>query len=244
MSLFKLCVANLVTLLWVVVPAVMGANIIPQPSYVQEKQGTFDLAHNNNILYAGKHPEVNQIIDNFMEQVLGDYGLRLQANKSKKAGILLQDKKSLNEEAYELSVVANKVVIKASAPAGFFYALRTVNQLILADKNHTLLPCILVKDAPRFSYRGFLIDAGRYYLPLKDVKKAIDLAANYKLNRFHWHLTDDQGWRLEIKNIRVLPKKALYVLIRLLAPGINIILVIMMEKNIQDTIRKMKFVIL
>ena len=101
MSLFKLCVANLVTLFWVVVPAVMGANIIPQPSYVQEKQGTFDLAHNNNILYAGKHPEVNQIIDNFMEQVLGDYGLRLQANKSKKAGILLQDKKSLNEEAYE-----------------------------------------------------------------------------------------------------------------------------------------------
>lgn len=199
MSLFKLCVANLVTLFWVVVPAVMGANIIPQPSYVQEKQGTFDLAHNNNILYAGKHPEVNQIIDNFMEQVLGDYGLRLQANKSKKAGILLQDKKSLNEEAYELSVVANKVVIKASAPAGFFYALRTVNQLILADKNHTLLPCILVKDAPRFSYRGFLIDAGRYYLPLKDVKKAIDLAANYKLNRFHWHLTDDQGWRIEIK---------------------------------------------
>ena len=99
MSLFKLCVANLVTLFWVVVPAVMGANIIPQPSYVQEKQGTFDLAHNNNILYAGKHPEVNQIIDNFMEQVLGDYGLRLQANKSKKAGILLQDKKSLNEEA-------------------------------------------------------------------------------------------------------------------------------------------------
>ena len=199
MSLFKLCVANLVALFWVVVPAVMGANIIPQPSYVQEKQGTFDLAHNNNILYAGKHPGVNQIIDNFMEQVLGDYGLRLQANKSKKAGILLQDKKSLNEEAYELSVVTNKVVIKASAPAGFFYALRTVNQLILADKNHTLLPCILVKDAPRFSYRGFLIDAGRYYLPLKDVKKAIDLAANYKLNRFHWHLTDDQGWRLEIK---------------------------------------------
>ena len=207
MNLFKLCVANLVALFGVVVPTAMGANIIPQPSYIQEKQGTFDLAHNNNILYAGKHPEVNQIIDNFMEQVLGDYGLSLQANKSKKAGILLQDKKSLGEEAYELSVAANKVVIKASAPAGFFYALRTVNQLVLADENHTSLPCILVKDAPRFSYRGFLIDAGRYYLPLKDVKKAIDLAANYKLNRFHWHLTDDQGWRLEIKKYPRLTEK-------------------------------------
>ena len=69
--------------------------------------------------------------------------LSLQTNKSKKAGILLQDKKSLGEEAYELSVAANKVVIKASTPAGFFYALRTVNQLILADENHTSLPCIL-----------------------------------------------------------------------------------------------------
>lgn len=207
MNLFRLCVANLVALFWVVIPTAMGANIIPQPSYIQEKQGTFDLAHNNNILYVGKQPEVNQIIDNFMEQMLGDYGLSLQTNKSKKAGILLQDKKSLGEEAYELSVAANKVVIKASTPAGFFYALRTVNQLILADENHTSLPCILVKDAPRFSYRGFLIDAGRYYLPLKDVKKAIDLAANYKLNRFHWHLTDDQGWRLEIKKYPRLTEK-------------------------------------
>ena len=207
MNLFRLCVANLVALFWVVIPTAMGANIIPQPSYIQEKQGTFDLAHNNNILYVGKQPEVNQIIDNFMEQMLGDYGLSLQTNKSKKAGILLQDKKSLGEEAYELSVAANKVVIKASTAAGFFYALRTVNQLILADENHTSLPCILVKDAPRFSYRGFLIDAGRYYLPLKDVKKAIDLAANYKLNRFHWHLTDDQGWRLEIKKYPRLTEK-------------------------------------
>ena len=85
MNLFRLCVANLVALFWVVIPTAMGANIIPQPSYIQEKQGTFDLAHNNNILYVGKQPEVNQIIDNFMEQMLGDYGLSLQTNKSKKS---------------------------------------------------------------------------------------------------------------------------------------------------------------
>lgn len=199
MDLFKLYVVKLVVLFLLVAPVAMGANIIPQPSYVQERQGTFDITHNNNILYVGKQPEVAKIITGFMEQVMGDYGLSLRTDKAQKTGILLQDKKSLGEEAYELSVTANKVVIKASAPAGFFYALRTVSQLILADENHTSLPCILVKDAPRFSYRGFLIDAGRYYLPLKDVKKAIDLAANYKLNRFHWHLTDDQGWRLEIK---------------------------------------------
>lgn len=199
MNSCRLCIANLVMLFLLVAVTARGADIIPQPSYVQEKQGRFDLTHKSNILYSGRQQEVNGVITGFIEQVRQDYGLNLQADKSKKADIILQEKNSLDKEAYELSVTSGKVLIKASAPAGFFYALRTMNQLILADGNHTSVPCILVKDAPRFSYRGFLIDAGRYYLPLADVKKAIDLAANYKLNRFHWHLTDDQGWRLEIK---------------------------------------------
>lgn len=199
MNSFRLRIANLILLLLLVGTAAKSANIIPQPAYVQEKQGTFNIAYKGNILYAGKQQEVNTIINTFIEQVSQDYGLNLQADKSKKADILLQEKKSLGKEAYELSVTSGKTTIHASTPAGFFYALRTLNQLILSDNSHTSIPCILVKDAPRFSYRGFLVDAGRYYLPLADVKKAIDLAANYKLNRFHWHLTDDQGWRLEIK---------------------------------------------
>lgn len=199
MNSFRLRIANLILLLLLVGTVARSANIIPQPAYVQEKQGTFNIAHKGNILYAGKQQEVNTIINTFIEQVSQDYGLNLQADKSKKADILLQEKKSLGKEAYELSVTSGKMTIYASTPAGFFYALRTLNQLILSDSSYTSIPCILVKDTPRFSYRGFLIDAGRYYLPLADVKKAIDLAANYKLNRFHWHLTDDQGWRLEIK---------------------------------------------
>lgn len=199
MNLFKLRIANFILLFLLAGTVAKGTNIIPQPAYVQEKQGTFNIAHKGNILYSGKQQEVNTIIKTFIEQVSQDYELNLQTDKSKKADILLLEKKSLGKEAYELSVTSGRITINASTQAGFFYGLRTLNQLILSDSSHTSIPCILVKDTPRFSYRGFLIDAGRYYLPLADVKKAIDLAANYKLNRFHWHLTDDQGWRLEIK---------------------------------------------
>ena len=110
MNLFRLCVANLVALFWVVIPTAIGCQYYTSAFlYTREAKVTFDLAHNNNILYAGKQPEVNQIIDNFMEQMmLGDYGLSLQTNKSKKAGILLQDKKSLGEEAYELLLLPIK----------------------------------------------------------------------------------------------------------------------------------------
>ncbi|WP_300701370.1 family 20 glycosylhydrolase [Bacteroides sp.] len=199
MNSFRLTIANFILLFLLAGAAAKGANIIPQPAYVQEKQGTFNFAHKGNILYSGKQQEVNNIIKTFIEQVSQDYELNLRTDKSNKADILLQEKKSLGKEAYELSVTSGRITINASTPAGFFYGLRTLNQLILSNSSHTSIPCILVKDTPRFSYRGFLIDAGRYYLPLADVKKAIDLAANYKLNRFHWHLTDDQGWRLEIK---------------------------------------------
>lgn len=199
MNLLRKNIVGLVVLFLLVTTVARGANIIPQPAFVQEKQGRFEFTSGSNIGYSGKLQGVDAVVAGFIEQVKQDYDLTLQADKGKKANILLQEKKSLGEEAYELSVTDGKVVVKASAPAGFFYAFRTINQLLLADDNHISIPCMLVKDAPRFSHRGFLIDAGRYYLPVEDVKKAIDLAANYKLNRFHWHLTDDQGWRLEIK---------------------------------------------
>lgn len=193
-----LCIVSFI-LLFSFGTAVKAVNIIPQPSYVQEKQGSFNISQKNHILYLGKNQEVQGIIDRFMIQMDQDYGLVLHNDKKQKADIILQDKKSLGYEDYELTITTDKVSIKASNPAGFFYALCSINQLILADDNHIDIPCMIVKDTPRFSHRGFLIDAGRYYFPAENVKKAIDLAANYKLNRFHWHLTDDQGWRLEIK---------------------------------------------
>ena len=188
-------------------PVAMSTNIIPQPSSVQEMKGEFDMTLCVGIDYTGKLAEVNGLIERFIKQMSDEYGLSLKNAKGQKRQIRLQDKSDLGAEAYELLISTQKITIKASSIAGFFYAFRTIGQLLLASESHASLPCMKVKDKPRFPYRGFLIDAGRYYMPLDDVKKIIDVAANYKLNRFHWHLTDDQGWRLEIKKYPLLTEK-------------------------------------
>ena len=99
-------------------------------------------------------------------------------------------------EGYTLTVTRNRVKIVASDKAGLFYAKQTLNQLVQPDGK---VPCVKIVDYPRFPYRGFHIDPCRHFLPVEEVKKQIDIMAGYKLNRMHWHLTDDQGWRIEIK---------------------------------------------
>ena len=103
--------------------------------------------------------------------------------------------KSIPSEGYELHVLKRKIVVRSSDDAGRFYALQTLSQLSSASVMH----CGVVKDAPRFSWRGFMLDEARHFHGKEKVKELLDLMARYKLNRFHWHLADDQGWRVEIK---------------------------------------------
>lgn len=111
-------------------------------------------------------------------------------------------------EGYSLTVSSKGVDIQASSAAGAFYALQTVKQLmganVLAGKPGTpgaayALPAGTINDRPRFEYRGFMLDVSRHFFSAEEIKKMLDLMAVYKLNRFHWHLTDDQGWRLPVK---------------------------------------------
>lgn len=123
------------------------------------------------------------------------------------AGIHLRLQSSLPAEGYRLEVSPSQVIIHASAPAGAFYALETVKQLLppavyrRAPVPGTVwaIPAVSIEDAPRFSWRGAHLDGARHFMPKEFVRKYIDLLARHKLNRFHWHLTDDQGWRLEVK---------------------------------------------
>ena len=101
----------------------------------------------------------------------------------------------LPAEAYELQIRKNKVVILASDEAGRFYALQTLKQLADAD----IMYCGVIKDEPRYEWRGFMLDEARHFFGMEKVKEVLDLMARYKLNRFHWHLSDNQGWRIEIK---------------------------------------------
>ena len=99
-------------------------------------------------------------------------------------------------EGYTLSVTRKGVKIVASDNAGIFYAKQTLAQLVQPDGS---IPCVEIKDWPRFAYRGFHVDPCRHFMPVEEVKKHIDILASYKINRMHWHLTEDQGWRIEIK---------------------------------------------
>lgn len=107
---------------------------------------------------------------------------------------------SSNKEAYSLSIDKKGVTITASDFAGVFYGVQTLSQLLEYDSRDTkTLPYIQIDDEPRFAYRGFMLDVSRHFFPIDFLKKQIDLMAHYKLNTFHWHLTDGPGWRLEIK---------------------------------------------
>jgi hexosaminidase len=115
---------------------------------------------------------------------------------------------TLGDEGYRLDVKPSVVTITANAPAGAFYATQTIRQLLspdiyraapVAPQRTWTMPAVRIVDRPRFGYRGMHLDVARHFMPKEFVKKYIDLLALHKMNRFHWHLTDDQGWRLEIK---------------------------------------------
>ena len=113
----------------------------------------------------------------------------------------------MEKEAYKLSVTPQLIKITASAPNGFYYGLQTLYQLLPVDvyckerarNAEWSVPCVEIEDAPTFRYRGAMLDVCRHFASIDYIKKFIDVLAAHKMNTFHWHLTDDQGWRIEIK---------------------------------------------
>lgn len=115
--------------------------------------------------------------------------------------LVLDSSSDIGEEGYVLSTKQDGIIIRAKTEAGLFYALQTLTQLVSysEDKQYLKLPLLDIEDAPRFGYRGLSLDVCRHFFPVSFVKNYIDLMSRYKLNTLHWHLTDDQGWRIEIK---------------------------------------------
>ena len=111
------------------------------------------------------------------------------------ASVTVVNKPELPDEAYELKIENGAAKIAASSKAGVFYAAATLSQL----RQSGAVGDMLIRDEPAYPYRGFLIDSCRHFYGVNELKRVIDAAARFKLNRFHWHLTDDQGWRIEIK---------------------------------------------
>lgn len=195
------------------VSAAQQHSIIPKPATINFSTGNFIINEKTKITYAGKDTEVVKIIKQFQSQFKIVSGRELQnTRKSKKnyKSVIVFDQTSATnfpDEQYRLNITADRITLTAKTGAGFFYALQTLYQLFpsdiygkkLAENIKWTIPCAYIEDKPRFSYRGLHLDVCRHFFPVEDIKKFIDAMAIHKLNVFHWHLTDDQGWRLEIK---------------------------------------------
>jgi hexosaminidase len=117
---------------------------------------------------------------------------------------------TLGDEGYRLSVHSGAIIISANKPQGIFYGLQTFKQLLPVKANNSTvaIPAAEIIDKPRFKWRGLMLDVGRYFYSVDFIKKYLDYMAMYKLNTFHWHLTEDHGWRIEIKKYPKLTKLA------------------------------------
>lgn len=133
--------------------------------------------------------------------------IEFQADKAKGSIVLVIDATISNEEGYVLDVKYDNIRITGKNGKGIFYGIQTLRQLLPAavEKGavaELTIPAVTIEDSPEFGYRGMHLDVARHFFPVSFVKKYIDILAMHKMNTFHWHLTEDQGWRIEIKNIR------------------------------------------
>lgn len=179
-------------------------HIIPEPVTLVAKKGKFNLNSSTQIVLAGGGNEANAaFLNQYLKQVY-DFQLPIQKKQGawKNVVVLNYDKMEGNTDpaAYRMEVDANKVYIGGHGNSGVFYAIQTLIQLLPVEKKSTLeIPAVEVMDYPRFAYRGMHLDVGRHMFPVEFIKKYIDYIALHKMNTFHWHLTEDQGWRIEIK---------------------------------------------
>ena len=187
--------------------------IIPQPNSVVEKQGVFEI---ENRVYVSSCPEFEQTAS-FLKQYLTQIGIASTNTDKNKTIQLTKDLTIKNKEGYELNISSKHIEIKAKTEAGAFYAVQTLRQLlppkkpIISNSYSTIsIPAIEIKDAPVFSYRGMHLDVSRNYFPISFIKSYIDALALLKMNTFHWHLTDDQGWRIEINQFPKLQSVAAF----------------------------------
>jgi hexosaminidase len=179
-----------------------AVSLIPEPKSVKPLQGNFNLSAKTAIFYEGEEGRV--VAELFSEFINSNYGFKSKPRLIKLTtpglkGIIFKFDEGVDLEAYKLFVKEGKVELSGNK-AGLFYGLQTLQQLIPLEKRSILvLPAIMVEDEPRFQYRGLMLDVSRHFFSVSYVKKFLDVMSHYKLNRFHWHLTDDQGWRIEIK---------------------------------------------
>jgi hexosaminidase len=181
-------------------------SIIPAPVSLEAQKGSFALNSRTRIVLSdASDADLREMAEIFAAPVRAASGLPLpltaaQGEAGRGAIVLRVDPRpGAPEEAYHLHVDPNQVTLTSATHAGLFRGLQTLRQLLPAgETRHWTVPAVEIQDEPRFAYRGMHLDVGRHFFPVSFVKRYIDLLALYKFNTFHWHLTEDQGWRIQI----------------------------------------------
>lgn len=199
-------------------------SVLPQPVSVSTQNGYYLLTPQAAGISADKNAaDVADFLScllhhNYGYFLSGQSGKAFSSSVNTKAGIELKINKientTIGDEGYTLKVTPEKIILSANKPKGLFYGIQTLMQLLPPKDNsdeHTQriqfkIPCVDITDYPRFGYRGMMLDVSRHFFSKEFIKKYIDEMAKYKFNVFHWHLTDDQGWRIEIKGLPELTK--------------------------------------
>ncbi|MDZ7261076.1 MAG: beta-N-acetylhexosaminidase, partial [candidate division KSB1 bacterium] len=191
-------------------------SVIPQPLNLQVGEGSFIITSKTKILLEPETPELRAIAEFLAEKITTASGYvvpivpysSFETPTNALVFTLAEQEEELGDEGYRLSVTRDIVRLRAYKPAGLFFGVQTIRQLLppeiespvkVPHEIQWLIPCVQIEDKPRFPWRGLLLDCGRHFMTKDFVKRYIDLLAYHKMNRLHWHLTEDQGWRIEIK---------------------------------------------
>ncbi len=178
--------------------------LIPKPQNLEIKKGVFKITENTTLFFEEEFTITGEFLVNYIQN---GSAFLLKNTSEEKATIAIKKDTSLPSEGYTLSVSDSDIIIKANDASGAFYAIQTLRQLmpISLEKQKGFqqeefsIPKVYIKDAPKFRYRGMHLDVGRHFFPKEFIKEYIANLAMLKMNYFHWHLTEDQGWRIEIK---------------------------------------------
>ena len=185
-------------------------SLIPAPKEISVKEGCFTLSRGTAIALDESDETLRGIARYFNEKTAPATGFELPVKNSGKIKFTLAEDETLGDEGYHLTVKTNGITITAQKPQGIFYGVGTLLQLLPAEiKSKEVqsdgvqwnIPCVDITDKPQFVWRGLMLDVSRHFFTKEEVMKFIDELAEYKMNVFHWHLTDDQGWRIEIKSL-------------------------------------------
>lgn len=182
-----------------------GINIIPTPRFLEIREGSFKLY--DGVSIGTTTPEAKKIATCFASKISQATGYDVKVDDKGEITLLLDSSATFPPEGYTLNVESSRVRITASSHQGLFYGMQSFLQLLPAEIESAGIvenigwkaPAVNIIDSPRFAYRGIHMDPCRHFMTVEEVKKQIDVLSMFKINTIHWHLTDDQGWRIEIK---------------------------------------------